>query len=250
MNQAFEEEDKSHYLYENEERKRHSANFKEGKLYSSVGKPFINEWLLYVLDENDILYVVPAALEWNHSFFLAGQPIRAAGFIETNEHAELIRISNESGHYTPMLSQMLYALDFFYHNISCNDNIDFVIYESHDEVQTKHIISEYDFESLVLADQAGAEIKLEDLLLQNYPAKKSNNTKTKLTGYCENITVENEEQIKFKSRYGLASQKHIVETELPMDLLMKSKNSIFSIGNQANIVVMEEYQKNKSKQFK
>jgi hypothetical protein len=143
MNSGFEKEDTSKYLYTPEERANYLVHFKNGKLCNYKNEDILDSRLLYVLDNDNNLYAVPSSFNWNHSWLLAGCPVKAAGFIETDNQGEISLISNESGHYTPNMVQMLPSLRYFAQQIkkSSSPNKSTVIYESHDKVREGTIIS-------------------------------------------------------------------------------------------------------------
>lgn len=66
---------------------------------------------IFVLDPTNVFYgAEKVAGKIQHSTFLAGGPVRAAGHLYTDGGGKLTRISNESGHYRPTKANILYAL--------------------------------------------------------------------------------------------------------------------------------------------
>lgn len=139
MQNEFTKENTDRYLFTEESRLPYLTTFNNGQLFNADHQRIENENLLYVLDENERLFTISMAMGWNHSFFLAGGPVLAAGKIEIARQGEITQISNESGHYIPKTIDMLYALDYFYKQVEDTENSEFITYEGHDNAPNKFL---------------------------------------------------------------------------------------------------------------
>lgn len=206
MNNEFRNENKSGYLNSILSRHPYIASFHKGHLVDNTGTPVGKGRFLYVLDPDNNLYLVPSNLNWNHSFILAGGPVKAAGFIETNNESLVELISNESGHYTPTFLEIHAALRFF--NEKTYNSI---IYESHDEAKSGIIKTFY------LSDVAILSLnklrKLPTLVIDTY-TKKVTYSSQPISGYedssfrLEGIPNKDRSSI---SRYGLAPSSSLIK---------------------------------------
>lgn len=209
MNAAFSNESQSRYLFSAEARAPHCLLFKDGILVTASNGTVCQGSFLYVIDKNNILYGVPRAWGWNHSFLLAGGPVKAAGFIETDTDGELLSVSNESGHYTPTTLAMLPALRYFNQHVSHDAA---VLYESHDEAKVKGVIHYYSLSDIVKKITNDRDLfKLPQLVQSSYLKAQSADQSVTLSvvGYDAVFDVDPavETQTIF-SRYGLAPKKH------------------------------------------
>lgn len=91
-----------------EQRLEYMLIVRNGRLYNySDGQPHEGSSLInflgcpFAMDTDERLYTWTGNLiDWNHSSFLSGHPVVAAGIIWVGQ-GKLLQISNESGHYKP-----------------------------------------------------------------------------------------------------------------------------------------------------
>ncbi|HHT0593287.1 TPA: hypothetical protein ACTXXA_002058 [Legionella anisa] len=204
MDSQFLTEDKSHYLYTENERAPYLVHFNNGKLYNYKNEVILDSRLLYVVDKNNNLYAVPSSYEWNHSWFFAGQPVKAAGFIETDNTGEVFLISNESGHYKPTMLQMLPTLRYFSQQIKLSQSPakSTVVYESHDRAR-EGIILTYRLNDVARLNGAQDinNVLHKLVVMGKQSTKKTNVVSVGINGY-ENKLYEDNSEVTL-SRYGL-----------------------------------------------
>ncbi|MCE0722844.1 hypothetical protein [Legionella resiliens] len=208
MDSQFLTEDTSHYLHTENERAPYLVHFNQGKLYNYKNEVILDSRLLYVLDKNNNLYAVPSSYNWSHSWFFAGQPVKAAGFIETDNTGEISSISNESEHYKPTMLQMLPALRYFSQQIKLSQSPEksTVVYESHDRAKEGIILT------YLLKDIArlNGEYDINNVLHKLTAMGRQNTKKTsvvakEIQGYETKINDDNSEVA--VSRYGLGPNR-------------------------------------------
>lgn len=199
MQKIFKMEDSRGYLTQEESRSPFLTTFNKGKLFNAMNEQIKKEILLYVLDENDRLFSVPTSYGWNHSFFLAGGPVHAAGMIRVDNEGDIDLISNESGHYIPTTKDMLHALAYFSDQLEDSSNREFIVYEGHDNARAG-ILKRYKLEDLLtieLDDEYSVEEQLEELCIETISSKAEEQY---LPGYG---SASPQNSPKIISRYGL-----------------------------------------------
>ncbi|MBX3710268.1 MAG: hypothetical protein KF702_11090 [Gammaproteobacteria bacterium] len=195
MDKAFENMDeKAFYLDSEEQRAHYIIDIQNGKMYSRSKQEFlVQSTILYVLASDYTLYgiVVPSEKKrFNHSFFLAGGPVRAAGFIHTNEEGAIKLISNESGHYKPTSADMLPALRFFLQQVQDlgAEKLDNLKYEEHTRLQIKNLngveITTYKIKAFI--ETSGLDAKFINKKTIIYPSKPGEKEKIIFVGEKEN----------------------------------------------------------------
>ena len=152
MRSEFNDESKTEYL-DVEQRKAHLVTFRNGQLFKG-NDPLDAGRYLYVMDQNFNIYAVPEEDgtpeedKSHHSYLVAGEPVRAAGFFTVDHGGCISSISNESGHYSPNIFDMLRALNYFYQQINADDEMADVTYESHDDAR-QGIIKTYSLRDII-----------------------------------------------------------------------------------------------------
>ena len=178
MNEIFSSTKESIKYFSKAKRKSYIISFNEkGELINSDDELMVNKTLVYVIDHEGTLYGASVGESVNHSFFLAGGAVIAAGIIETDRNGHVTMINNESGHYTPTTIEMIPALlNFIWKNVSLQDGDDpgLVEYHEHDRAR-EGIIGRYRLEDVVDVDLGCDKksikkhleiVKLEDIKMQ------------------------------------------------------------------------------------
>lgn len=72
---------------------------------------------LFVLTMDNKLYIARKGITEQgliqHSSFSGGKPVRSCGLIEINDHGQVVKISNHSGHYHPKEEQVSHIMEYF-----------------------------------------------------------------------------------------------------------------------------------------
>ncbi|MBI2785800.1 MAG: hypothetical protein HYX60_05615 [Legionella longbeachae] len=207
MRKEFVEKDRKElYLTSEVERIPYLITFKEGKVYNALDICLTEEKLFFIMDEKDRIFAISTESKWNHSFFMAGQPVRAAGIISTNKQGRIDKISNESGHYIPTTKQMLYFLTFIFQHVYKFQGYDEIIYESHDEVPLKNILKDYPLFQIVniIDEKKSFENQLKEICMGVTDLSNINTQTVQIEGY-DNHIVGHDYQLEHIriSRYGL-----------------------------------------------
>lgn len=99
------------------ERLQHLKHVRDGKLYNIDGTPFATPQLgsSWAMDCYGNLFAGDSSIsdvQVNHSSYLAGKDVAAAGLIDTNADGTVTAIDNSSGHYKPTKENLHDALRY------------------------------------------------------------------------------------------------------------------------------------------
>lgn len=177
-----------------------------GQLLNHKGDLLTDEMLMYVISDQLELYVVPMEMKFNHSFILAGAPVLAAGFLQTDEEARIIHLNNNSGHYCPTMKGMLFVINYLYEK-SCSHASCIPEFENHDQIAATGVITTYDLSDLLdQSNEAGQEASFEEVLEKvcviSRNDSRANKQKDSMEGYDHIVDGVSEYSPISSSRFG------------------------------------------------
>ncbi|MBI2784845.1 MAG: hypothetical protein HYX60_00455 [Legionella longbeachae] len=102
-------EDRERYL-DNQERKKYLLQIKNNKFIDSNGFDCKGKYIAIIGSDNQIYAVKPNEITKNHSHLSGGDRVKFSGQL-TFINGSLLEISNNSGHYKPMLHEVIEIID-------------------------------------------------------------------------------------------------------------------------------------------